>query len=247
MGDKSVGAFLTLMPEYCFVVESTLDNSIVAFASTVPDASQFSTRHNVAWVPEMREKYPRKIREITDEAMSMLSPIEEMMMSFHADPVDETGTGNIGGVPACLCVPAAAEHLPAAGVTSNGNGSAVVGGPATLPWGLMNLYITPRVQSDQSVCKRLAMLSMACLRASGTIRAYSEIRTRDIRSRDLYTSLGFAMVTPMIGSGVVLPNPSLTNDSPSSPSTSGSNSVVTSSGTESVPVPGKYMYLTRSF
>ena len=64
VGDKSVGAFVTLLPEYCFVVESTLDNSIVAFASTAPDASQFLIRHNIAWVPEMREKYPRKIREI---------------------------------------------------------------------------------------------------------------------------------------------------------------------------------------
>ena len=43
VGDRSVGAFLTLMPEYCFVIESTLDGSIVAFASTVPDASQFHT------------------------------------------------------------------------------------------------------------------------------------------------------------------------------------------------------------
>ena len=261
VGDKSVGAFVTLMPEYCFVVESTLDNSIVAFASTAPDASQFLTRHNIAWVPEMREKYPRKIREITDEAMSMLSPIEEMMLSFHTDdpPADETE--NIGGLPACLSVPAAAtDHLPAASVVtaaaaaSNGNGCAngggAGGGPATLPWGLINLYITPAVQSDQSVGKRLAMLSMACLRASGTIRAYSEIRTRDIRSKDLYTALGFALVTPLLGSGV--PNnttTSLNNDSPSSPSTSGSNSIATSSGTESaaVPVQGKYIYLTRSF
>ena len=230
------------MPEYCFVVESTLDNSIVAFASTAPDASQFLTRHNIAWVPEMREKYPRKIREITDEAMSMLSPIEEMMLSFHTDPDEAENGGGSGGLPGCLCVPV--DHLPAS-ATSNGNGSVTGGAPATLPWGLINLYITPAVQSDQSVGKRLAMLSMASLRASGTIRAYSEIRTRDVRSKDLYTSLGFAMVTPLLVPG---PN-ALSNDSPSSPSTSGSNSVATSSGTDSaaLPVQGKYIYLTRSF
>ena len=68
----------------------------------------------------------------------------------------------------------------------------------TLPWGLLNLYIATSVQSDQSVGKRLCMLSMACLRASGTIRAYSEIRNRDTKSKDLYTSLGFSMVTPLI-------------------------------------------------
>ena len=77
-------------------------------------------------------------------------------------------------------------------------------GATTLPWGLINLYIATSVQSDQSVGKRLCMLSMACLRASGTIRAYSEIRNRDTKSKDLYTALGFSMVTPLISGNFLI-------------------------------------------
>ena len=51
----------------------------------------------------MREKYPRKVPEVSDEAMSMLSPIEEMMLSFHLE--DEA----VNGLPSCLCVPT--DHL----------------------------------------------------------------------------------------------------------------------------------------
>ena len=43
------------------------------------------------------------------------------------------------------------------------------------------------------------MLALACLRASGTIRAFSEIKARDIKAKDLYVSLGFSSVTPFMG------------------------------------------------
>ena len=38
IGDKDVGAYLTLCPEYSFVCESSLDGSIVGFACAAPDA-----------------------------------------------------------------------------------------------------------------------------------------------------------------------------------------------------------------
>ena len=221
VGDKAVGAYLKLMPEYCFVLESTLDNSILAFAATAPDAVQFHTRHNVAWLPEMREKYPRKVNDLSDEAMSMLSPIEEMMLSFHTD--EETV-----GLPPCLTSPP--DHL------SSGSGSSSGGVP--LPWGLINLYITPTVSNDHSISKRLAMCCMACLRASGTIRAYSEIRTRDNRSKDLYAMMGFSSVSPLQSN----------NDSPSSPPPTETNSNASgSNGTPTGVQQSKYIYMTRNF
>ena len=221
VGDKAVGAYLTLMPEYCFVLESTLDNSILAFAATAPDAVQFHTRNNGAWLPEMREKYPRKVNDLSAEAMSMLSPIEEMMLSFHTD--EETV-----GLPVCLTSPP--DHL------SSGSGSSSAEG-ISLPWGLINLYITPTVSNDHSISKRLAMCCMACLRASGTIRAYSEIRTRDSRSKDLYAMMGFSAVSPL----------PMNNDSPSSPSAEINSGASGSNGTPPSGQQSKYIYMTRNF
>ena len=61
----------------------------------------------------------------------------------------------------------------------------------------------------------------------------SEIRYRDTRSKDLYTALGFTMVTPL----------TTTVESPNSPSTAVASNSTT--GTEAIQ--GKYIYLTRSF
>ena len=45
VGDKVVGAYLTLCPEYSFVCESSVDGSIVAFAVSAPDAKKLFTRY----------------------------------------------------------------------------------------------------------------------------------------------------------------------------------------------------------
>ena len=79
----------------------------VAFALTCPDATHFYTRHNVAWLPEMRQKYPRKVSDANEVAM--LSPIEEMMLSFHLE--DE-----VHELPACLT---AVGNNPADPVVTN--------------------------------------------------------------------------------------------------------------------------------
>ena len=44
VGDKVVGAYLTLCPEYSFVCESSVDSSIVAFVVAAPDAKKLFTR-----------------------------------------------------------------------------------------------------------------------------------------------------------------------------------------------------------
>ena len=132
------------------------DGTIVAFALTVPDAIQFYTRHNVAWLPEMRQKYPRKVNDINE---AMLSPIEEMMLSFHSE--DEANNS----LPVCLT----SDHLSTTPTTSNSEN------PAALAWGTIKINVAASHQNDGSVTKRLAMLALACLRASGTIRAFSEV------------------------------------------------------------------------
>lgn len=49
VGDKVVGAYLTLCPEYSFVCESSVDGSIVAFVVAAPDAKKLFTRYAVEW------------------------------------------------------------------------------------------------------------------------------------------------------------------------------------------------------
>ena len=50
------GAFVTLSPELCFVVED--DNAVVGFAAAAANAKELLRRIRVAWIPEMQAKYP---------------------------------------------------------------------------------------------------------------------------------------------------------------------------------------------
>jgi protein O-GlcNAcase/histone acetyltransferase len=54
---RLVGGFLTLTPEFCFVVED--DVGLVGYALAALDAKQFHKKLELAWVPEMCQKYPQ--------------------------------------------------------------------------------------------------------------------------------------------------------------------------------------------
>lgn len=56
-GSDAVGGFLCLAPEYCFVVEDG-DESVCGFALAALDAVTFGNRLEVAWIPDLRKKYP---------------------------------------------------------------------------------------------------------------------------------------------------------------------------------------------
>ena len=253
VGDKRVGAYLTLSPDYCFVVENMSDGSIVAFALTSPDPVQFYTKHNSSWLPEMRSKYPKKIKDVNG---AMLSPIEEMSLSFHLEE-------EVNDLPSCLtavvqqqqpAATAAASTSAVASTVAAGLAGATAVATATasaantaIPWGQIQLFIATSVLGDQSVSKRLAMLAMACLRASGTIRAFAEVKSRDLRQKDLYSMLGFSLVMTSMG---ILGNGLLNSESSCSPtestastSTTSAPAIVASNNTPTA----KYSYLTRSF
>jgi len=84
VGDHAVGAFLTLSPEFCFVCDSSIDGSIVAYAVASNDSKVFHSKYQMAWLPEMREKYPRKQIDLAGSEEVMLTPIEEIAQSFHS-------------------------------------------------------------------------------------------------------------------------------------------------------------------
>lgn len=55
--DRIVGPYVTIHPEFCFVVED--DNGIVGYACSAPDYKKFRIEQEVSWIPEMCRKYPQ--------------------------------------------------------------------------------------------------------------------------------------------------------------------------------------------
>lgn len=54
--DRIIGPYITLHPEFCFVVED--DFGIVGYACASPDYKKFRVKQEIAWIPEMCLKYP---------------------------------------------------------------------------------------------------------------------------------------------------------------------------------------------
>jgi len=72
--DKMVGAFLTLSPQYCFVIENT-EGAVCGYVVAALDARIFSKQVEEAWIPAMCMKYPKPEATFTAE--------QEIMASFH--------------------------------------------------------------------------------------------------------------------------------------------------------------------
>lgn len=53
---RLVGAYLTLCPEFCFVVED--NGNVIGYALAALNAKEFYQKMQVAWIPEMCSKYP---------------------------------------------------------------------------------------------------------------------------------------------------------------------------------------------
>lgn len=54
--DKIVGPYLTLHPEFCFVVED--DSAVVGYVCAAPDYQKFRDKMEIAWIPKLCQKYP---------------------------------------------------------------------------------------------------------------------------------------------------------------------------------------------
>ncbi|CAH1154331.1 unnamed protein product [Phaedon cochleariae] len=77
--DRIVGPYLTLHPEFCLVVED--DAGVVGYACAAPDHKKFLVKQEVAWVGEMREKYPKEradgMHKFAQEAVSYFHNFKE--------------------------------------------------------------------------------------------------------------------------------------------------------------------------
>ncbi|XP_042909994.1 protein O-GlcNAcase isoform X1 [Parasteatoda tepidariorum] len=82
IGDKLVGHFLCLSPEYCFVVED--ETGICGYALAALDARQLKQKCETAWIPTLQTKYPSPKKENGE----MLTPAEEIIASFYNQQKD---------------------------------------------------------------------------------------------------------------------------------------------------------------
>ncbi|KAG5894231.1 hypothetical protein JTB14_002280 [Gonioctena quinquepunctata] len=73
--DRIVGPYLTLHPEFCFVVED--EGGVVGYACAAPDYKKFRVKQEIAWIPEMCEKYP------LDCAGDMHKFVQDAVSHFH--------------------------------------------------------------------------------------------------------------------------------------------------------------------
>ncbi|GIX99386.1 protein O-GlcNAcase [Caerostris extrusa] len=77
IGDKLVGPFLCLSPEYCFVVED--ENGICGYALAALDARQLKRKCEMCWLPELYAKYPVPKKSSGE----LLTPAEEIIAGFY--------------------------------------------------------------------------------------------------------------------------------------------------------------------
>ncbi|KAK6482306.1 protein O-GlcNAcase-like isoform X2 [Huso huso] len=77
IGDRLVGGFLTLSPDYGFVLED--NEGICGYALGTVDVKPFVKKCKMSWIPSMQEKYNKPDSE------KDLSEAEKMMLSFHEE------------------------------------------------------------------------------------------------------------------------------------------------------------------
>ncbi|UXI20010.1 Exportin-7 [Sarcoptes scabiei] len=85
VGDKFIGGFLTLSPEYCFVVED--DIRLCGYALAVLDAKKFFDQLSVSWIPELLRKYPMKTLDQTQPKEKNVQQFIDEMHRYYQNPL----------------------------------------------------------------------------------------------------------------------------------------------------------------
>jgi len=174
IGDKLVGAFVTLSPEQCFVVEDSL--GICGYVVAAPDAKKFVKMTELTWIPEMVDKYPKDNGDAPesmtdgmvtpddskeDSTRQCSSRVKEIIQGFHDF----------------------APYLPESLYTAF---------PSVLRIGLL-----PRIK-DFTLGRRLMATVFACLRANGHRGVHVTIPVEDKHTIEFYYSLGFMEVQDLL-------------------------------------------------
>ena len=68
---RLIGGYLTLVPEFCFVIEDET-STVCGYIVSAPDKNDFKKKCSVAWTPLLRQKYPVNSAEPPAETVSLI-------------------------------------------------------------------------------------------------------------------------------------------------------------------------------
>nr|CAG4636800.1 EOG090X01OH [Ceriodaphnia reticulata]SVE72785.1 EOG090X01OH [Ceriodaphnia reticulata] len=80
LGDIYFGAFVTLSPQLCFVVED--DHSVVGFVAAAANAKELQRQIRVAWIPDMQSKYPELFHCNSVEDANIPVPLKDLTVKL---------------------------------------------------------------------------------------------------------------------------------------------------------------------
>ncbi|XP_062430545.1 protein O-GlcNAcase-like [Rhea pennata] len=81
LGDRLLGSFLSLSPEYTFVLED--EDGLCGYAAGALCAEGFLQQRDGSWLPAMRHKYPQELG--TGSPMLGEDVLQEALLFFHAE------------------------------------------------------------------------------------------------------------------------------------------------------------------
>ncbi|KAM9286535.1 LOW QUALITY PROTEIN: protein O-GlcNAcase-like [Cariama cristata] len=82
LGDRLLGSFLSLSPEYTFVLED--EDGLCGYAAGALCAEGFLQQRDSSWLPATRHKYPQDLG--ADAPALGQDALEEALLFFHAEP-----------------------------------------------------------------------------------------------------------------------------------------------------------------
>ncbi|KAM9294998.1 protein O-GlcNAcase-like [Morus bassanus] len=82
LGDRLLGSFLSLSPEYTFVLED--EGGLCGYAAGALCAEAFLQQRDSSWLPAIRHKYPRDLG--AGAPVLGQDALEEALLFFHAEP-----------------------------------------------------------------------------------------------------------------------------------------------------------------
>lgn len=88
ISDNIVGPFITLTPEFCMVALNSF-NTIIGYVCAAPDLKTFVRNTEVAWIPNMLEKYPLSLLESTENIDDATKDIINGFYNFKYDSPPE--------------------------------------------------------------------------------------------------------------------------------------------------------------
>lgn len=83
---RNIGGYLIISSDYCFVVED--DTAVCGYALAAVDSKKFEEKLKIAWIPELRNKYPlpvdEKINSTQEEVEEeSINEAQKLIRSFH--------------------------------------------------------------------------------------------------------------------------------------------------------------------